>query len=342
MSDSLQFRFGEFRTSVSFLSSPRLPQASLVVLDENTAALFPADTSQRVVLPAGETSKSWQSVQTILTRCTEIGVGRDGTVAGVGGGVVCDVAAFAASIYMRGCSLVLTPTTLLAMVDASLGGKTGIDFLGYKNLVGTFYPAARIEIAVGVLGSLSEREYRSGLAEVIKTGIIGDPELFRLLETEAAAVMRREPALLQEMIRRCLAVKGAIVEEDLREDGRRALLNLGHTFAHALESASRFAGWTHGEAVAWGMARAVDAGERLRITPSDAGRRILRVLEAYGYRLRAPVGLADLLPAFERDKKRRAGRHRLVLAKGLGHVMVQEVSSEDLAAALEAGSEDKG
>ncbi len=342
MAGPLSFTFGGFRTTVSFLPSPALPEASLVVLDENTASLFPAGPAQRVVLPAGESSKSWQSVQTILTCCTEIGLGRDGVLAGVGGGVVCDVAAFAASIYMRGCTLVLTPTTLLAMVDASLGGKTGIDFLGFKNLVGTFYPAARIDIASGVLATLSDREYLSGLAEAIKTGIIGDPELFGMLETESRAVLRREPGLLQQIIRRCLAVKGAIVEEDPREAGRRALLNLGHTFAHALESASGFAGWTHGEAVAWGMARAADAGEELGLTPGDLRQRILRVLGTYGYRLQAPVGLADLLPAFERDKKRRQGNHRLVIPRGLGDVIVREVSTQDLAAALEAGSAGKG
>jgi 3-dehydroquinate synthase len=292
-----------------------------------------------VSIPAGETSKSWENLHRILERCASVGMGRDGSIGGVGGGVVCDIAAFAASLYMRGCGLVLVPTTLLAMADASLGGKTGVDFMGYKNLVGSFYPAPRILISAAAVASLPEREYLSGLAEVIKTALIGDQQLFLMLERQRAAVMARDPTTVEAMIRRCIAVKGRIVEEDPRETGARALLNLGHTFGHALETASGFSGWTHGEAVAWGMGRALAAGARLGLTDTGLRQRAESLLRAYGFRLDDRPGYAALAPAMERDKKRRGGRIRLVMVYGMCDVRVVEVSEGDVAAVLADGED---
>jgi 3-dehydroquinate synthase len=235
---------------------------------------------------------------------------------------------------MRGCRLVLVPTTLLAMVDASLGGKTGIDFLGAKNLVGSFYPAHRICIAPAALESLPDREYRSGLAEVIKTAIIGDERLLSLLEQQRESVLGRHPAVVQEMIRRSLAVKGRICQEDPREAGVRAFLNLGHTFGHALESATGFDGWTHGEAVAWGIGRALSAGLRFDMTSPSFAARVRRLLSEYGYRREAPVSYEQLAPAFGLDKKRAGGRARLVIPCEVGDVRIREAAPEDLAAAV--------
>jgi 3-dehydroquinate synthase len=273
-------------------------------------------------------------VNAVLTRCTEHSLGRDATIAGVGGGVICDITALAASLYMRGCRLVLVPTTLLAMVDASLGGKTGIDFLGYKNLVGTFYPAHRIVIAPGAVRSLPDREYLSGLAEVIKTALIGDAGLLGLLENERERILAREIGAVEEMIRRSLAVKGRIVEDDPREKGNRIFLNLGHTFGHALESASGFTGWTHGEALAWGIGRALSAGLRFGMTDPAFARRVRALLRRYGYRLEADAGFEALEAAFGLDKKRSAGITRLVIHCGVGDVRVRDAAPEDLAAAL--------
>lgn len=334
MTGSLIFDIGGTATEVVFSAPEAMPRA-LHVYDETTRALFGSGVEQSVAIPAGEKSKSWRSVESVLERGAALGLGRDETIVGVGGGVVCDVAAFAASLYMRGCGLVLVPTTLLAMVDASLGGKTGIDFLGYKNLVGTFYPARRISIDVSFLKTLPECEYRSGLAEVIKAAIIGDAELFFLLESSAPAVLAREPGTVEEVVRRSLAVKGAIVQEDPRETGRRAVLNLGHTFGHALESATRFTGWTHGEAVAWGMGRALAAGSLLGLTGRGFRERVESLLGLYGFRLSAGTGYGELAPAFARDKKKRQGRVRIVIPRGLCDVVLQEVSSEELAAALQ-------
>jgi 3-dehydroquinate synthase len=334
VSADLAFAIGDARTEILFSDSVRCPEASLTVFDDTTRSLFGARIRDAVSIPPGEKAKEWRSVQTVLECAARGGVGRDGVIAGIGGGVVCDITAFAASIYMRGCGLVLVPTTLLAMVDASVGGKTGIDFLGFKNLVGTFYPASRVIICPSALASLDEREYRSGLAEAIKTAIIGDEELFVLLESRRDQVLQRAPDVVREMIRRCLAVKGRIVERDPREEGIRALLNLGHTFGHALESATGFDGWTHGEAVAWGIGRALAAGIAFGMTDAAFAGRVRALLASYGYRLDAGAGFKTLASAFGRDKKRRAGRTRLIIPCGIGDVRIREATAEECAAAL--------
>jgi 3-dehydroquinate synthase len=339
----LSFGIGGVRTEVVFSTRVAFGEPSVTVFDSHTHGLFGKGAANPVVLSAGESSKNWMSVQAVLEECAACGMGRDGEIAGVGGGVVCDITAFAASLYMRGCGLTLVPTTLLAMVDAALGGKTGIDFLGYKNLVGTYYPAARIIIAAAAVRSLPDREYLSGLAEVVKTALIGDAELFALLSAERAAVMAREPTIVEEMIRRCLVVKGRIVEEDPKESGIRAVLNLGHTFGHALETATGFTGWTHGEAIAWGMGRALAAGVRMGITDPEFARRVESLLRAYGFRLHAPVRLDALLPGLQHDKKRRGGALRLVIPCGVGDVRIHEAVEEDLAGVLKDGqAEEKG
>jgi 3-dehydroquinate synthase len=341
VSDNLSFTISGVRTDVVFSGSRRLPESDLTIFDANTAPLFDA-VPDPLVLPAGEQAKEWESVRAILERCARLALGRDAVLCGVGGGVVCDITAFAASLYMRGCGLVLVPTTLLSMVDASLGGKTGIDFLGYKNMVGTFYPSGRIVIRADVVRTLPQREYLSGLAEVIKTALIGDRDLLVLLETRHDAVMAREPALVEEMIRRCLSVKGRLVEEDPKEGGARALLNLGHTFGHALETATGFTGWTHGEAVAWGIGRALEAGKRFGMTDPDFSERVTSLLASYGYRLRADLPYAALAPGFERDKKRKGGRTRLVIPCDVCDMRMVEASTEDLTAVIDAAGPGRG
>jgi 3-dehydroquinate synthase len=334
VTEPLSFIIDGVTTEIVFIDAPSCPDASVTVFDDNTYAAFSSGISNAVRLPAGEKAKHWDSVNAVLAACAQWGMGRDGILAGVGGGVICDLTAFAASLYMRGCRLVLVPTTLLAMVDASLGGKTGIDFLGTKNLVGTFYPAHRIAIAPSALAGLSEREYRSGLAEVIKTALIGDAALLDLLERERKGILARSPGAVREMIRRSLAVKGRIVQEDPREAGVRAVLNLGHTFGHALESATGFDGWTHGEAVAWGIGRALAAGLRFGMTAPPFAARVRRLLEGYGYRLHADTSFESMKPAFDLDKKRVGGTARLVIPCDVGDVRIREASPEDLAAAI--------
>ena len=192
MSADLAFTFGGARTEVRFVERIA-PGPAVAVFDTVTRRLFgEAFTADRsVVLPAGERSKRWRSVEAILGRAASLGLGRDGRLLGVGGGVICDITGLAASLYMRGCALALCPTTLLAMVDASLGGKTGIDFRGWKNLVGTFHPASLLAVCPAALATLPDREFRSGLAEAIKTAVIGDPALLDLLEANRDGCSRR-------------------------------------------------------------------------------------------------------------------------------------------------------
>ena len=339
----LSFRFGAAVTEVLFedrLTPESLvgPAGGIVVFDGNTERLFgmAAGALARAVLEPGEAHKDWEAVERVLSRCAGEGLGRDGTVAGVGGGVVCDLAAFAASLYMRGCGLILAPTTLLAMVDAALGGKTGMDFRGYKNLVGTFYPASRMVLCMAALETLPEREYASGLAEMLKTALIGDPGLWTALRDGRDAFRARDPATLRWAVERCIAVKGGLCERDPRESGDRALLNLGHTFGHGLESACGFRGWTHGEAVAWGIGRALAFGEASGFTPGDHAREVRGLLASYGYRMDAPeADPGRILEAMGKDKKRRGGRLRLILSGGVGTAAVVEASEEDVRAVLE-------
>ncbi len=292
---------------------------SLLVADENTIELCGSAAVPRVVLPPGESAKQWSSVSRIIETALESGIGRDGRIIGVGGGVICDIAAFAASIYLRGVAITLVPTTLLAMVDAAFGGKTGINFGGYKNMVGTFYPAADLLVAPSAVASLPEREYHSGLAEAIKSAMLGDTELFSLFEREPEAVLQRESATVRAMVERSLAIKASVVERDFTERGIRAWLNLGHTFAHALESVAGLGLWSHGEAVAWGMACALDLGVDLGITDRAYAARATALLERYGFRLRADgVGVDDLLQAMQYDKKVQSGAVRFVLQRDLG------------------------
>lgn len=293
--------------------------SSLLVADENTLGLCGSLAGPRVVLPSGESAKQWDSVSRILEHALESGIGRDGRIIGVGGGVICDIAAFAGSIYLRGVAVTLVPTTLLAMVDAAFGGKTGINYGGYKNMVGTFYPATDLLVAPSAVASLPEREYHSGLAEAIKSAMLGDAVLFELFEREPETVMKREPRVVRTMVERSLAIKASVVERDFTERGIRAWLNLGHTFAHALESVVGLGAWSHGEAVAWGMGCALDLGVRLGMTDRAYAARATALLERYGFRLRADgVAVGGLLQAMQYDKKVQSGAVRFVLQRDLG------------------------
>ncbi len=343
MSEELLFRFGEFQTRVRF--SERGPEGELAdsgalgVFDRTVHRLYGRGAARAVVLPAGERAKSWRQAERILIAALEAGLGRDGRLAGVGGGVVCDLAAFAASLYMRGCRLALYPTTLLAMVDAALGGKTALNLGGAKNLVGTFYPAEELVIWIPALASLPPRELRCGLAETLKTALLGDPQLLELLRARRSALLRGDPEALSETVRRCLAVKGRIVENDLREAGGREVLNLGHTFAHALEAVTGFRRYRHGEAVAWGLGRALALGAALGVTDRGLGEDLAALLAGYGFELGNPVGVAPgrLLAAMRADKKRRAGDLRVVLLRDVGRPEVRAVEEAAVLAALERG-----
>jgi 3-dehydroquinate synthase len=346
----LQFRFGGFITHVLFSSEPVLPSSesfgTLWVFDRHTFALvgrrFGVPAAKAVILPAGEASKSWPAAQRVLRAALRAGLGRDGRIVGVGGGVVCDLAAFTASLYMRGCRLTLVPTTLLAMVDAALGGKTAVNLGGSKNIAGSFYPADEIRVWSGALASLPVRELLSGLGEAIKTALLGDATLLSFLQDNREQLLARDPTLLEEVVRRCLAVKGAIVAEDFQESGRRAVLNLGHTFAHALEAVTRMRRLSHGEAVAWGLARAAELARSLGLADAEYVGRVRSILEAFGFALGPVRGAspAAIFSAMHSDKKKRGGRLRLVLQRGIGDTVVQEVEAEAILRTLRDNARD--
>lgn len=310
--------------------------SALWVMDVNTAPLSPVGPdAPQVVLPAGEVGKSWPAVEQILRKAVHEELDRDSIIVGLGGGVVCDMVAFAASIYLRGVDVVLIPTTLLGMVDAAVGGKTGINFAGYKNIVGTFHAAGEVRIVPEMLSTLPEREYRSGLGEVIKSAVLADESFLSLLETRRDAVVSRDDRVLLEIIRRSVDLKVHVVTQDYTETGSRAFLNLGHTFAHALESTAGFGEWTHGEAVAWGIARALELGKVTGITDPAHAERVQALLSAYGYRTEAGVADADgLITAMRQDKKRRGDRVRFVLSRGVGDTVVEAVDEAMVRAVL--------
>ncbi len=326
---SLEFHLGGYRTSIVF--SSMFPQDSeeqnlLIVQDENTAQQFPQPKERTVVIPSGEGGKSGASVEQILDRAFQAGLDRSSLFQGIGGGVVCDVTAFAASLFMRGSRLRLVPTTLLAMVDAAFGGKTAINFHGWKNMVGTFYPAEQIWINPRTLESLPKREFFSGMAEVIKSAMLRDPELFSLLEHIATTNISSgslEQDTLTEVIRRSLGVKAWYVTQDLTEQQVRVHLNLGHTFAHGLESATRFEQFTHGEAVAWGLYRAIDAGLCLGITGKPYAERVRNLLKKLGYKdILSGIDPEAVLLAMQQDKKKKGRTLRFILQKDLCNTVV--------------------
>lgn len=322
MSWEYRLRLGEFTSVVRLVEAAAdIPVADLTLVDSNTRDLAP--WGEVFVIPPGEEHKRLSTVEDFLDRAAQLRLGRDSVLAGAGGGVVCDMAAFAASLYMRGSRLVLVPTTLLAMVDAAIGGKTGVDFRGWKNLIGTFYPAHEVVIWPGVLDTLPVREYLCGLAEVVKHALLMPDPLLGFLERHRGALLERRAVLMPELIRLSVQVKIAHVEADFRESGLRAHLNLGHTFAHALESATGFQDWKHGEAVAWGLLRALVLGWRLGLTDPGWVERVRRLLDSLGYRLTAPgVDPDAVLEAMAHDKKKRAGEIRFVVQRGPGDTLL--------------------
>src|SRR5262245_11308240 len=307
-------------------------------LPDWTKALFVADANTRphadalakvlgnhpvAVVPAGEASKSLALAAELYGRLADMAADRKSPVVAVGGGVVGDLAGLVAATYNRGLPLVMVPTTLLAMVDSSVGGKVGVNLPQGKNLVGAFHQPAGVWIDTAYLDTLPDREYRSGLAEVVKYGVILDAEFFRWLEANVDAVLRRDPTTLAYVVAWSCRLKAGVVERDRREEaGLRMVLNYGHTFAHAFELAGGYGGWLHGEAVAAGMVCASRLAERRGLIPPELTRRQTELLSQFGLpTARRPEWDVDaLLAVMRRDKKNVGGQLRFVLPTRLGHV----------------------
>jgi 3-dehydroquinate synthase len=271
-------------------------------------------------LPAGEQHKSLASVEKVWDALAEHRFGRDATVLALGGGVVGDTAGFAAATWQRGIAYAQLPTTLLAMVDSAVGGKTGVNRAAGKNAIGAFHQPRAVLIDVATLATLDPAELRAGLGEVIKYAAGFDAGLLELLERDLDALLAGDPAATVPVVARCCALKAAVVVADERESGRRALLNLGHTFGHALEQALGYGRWRHGEAVACGVAMAARASVALGTLPAADAARIERLVARAGLPTAPPhgIGRAELEPWFARDKKARDGTPRFVVLRGLG------------------------
>jgi 3-dehydroquinate synthase len=290
--------------------------------DKLAAALAPRRCIE-VELPDGEVHKTLTNVSRMLDVLIANRFSRDSCVIALGGGVVGDMAGFAAACYQRGIAFVQIPTTLLAQVDSSVGGKTGVNHPGGKNLIGAFHQPAAVFADTSALNTLPDRELRAGLAEVIKYGLIVDRSFFDWLETHASELLARDPEALAHAIRRSCEVKAEIVGRDEREQGDRALLNLGHTFGHAIESATNYSKWLHGEAVGAGMLLAADMSKRLGWVSGADVERVEGILRRFGL----PVDVSALPAAvlaekMKIDKKVAAGRIRLVLLKAIGQSVV--------------------
>jgi 3-dehydroquinate synthase len=278
----------------------------------------------------GEDHKRWSTVERLLGRWLEAGLHRGDTVAAVGGGVLTDTVGFGTAVYLRGIDWIGVPTTLLAMVDASVGGKTGVNLEQGKNLVGAFWPPRLVVIDVDTLSTLPERELRAGMAEVIKTAWIGDHQLLGELP---GAFDQLDRGGWEDLVMRCVAVKARVVSEDERESGRRASLNLGHTLAHALEAATNYRYFLHGEAVAWGLLAAAMLGNRHGLLTADGERALETAVAALGPL--PPIADIDedrLGDHIVRDKKKDSEGVRWVLPNDEGVVLDQRVSMEEVKA----------
>jgi 3-dehydroquinate synthase len=287
-----------------------------------TKALAPRRCLE-VSLPDGEVHKTLANVSRILDVLIANRFARDCCVVALGGGIVGDMSGFAAACYQRGVAFVQIPTTLLAQVDSSVGGKTGVNHPGGKNLIGAFHQPAAVFADTDTLATLPDRELRAGLAEVIKYGLIVDREFFDWLEANAARLLARDTDALTHAIKRSCEIKADIVARDEREQGDRALLNLGHTFGHAIESATNYSTWLHGEAVGAGMLLAADLSQRLGWISSADVDRIERVLQLFGLRTDvSELAAATLAEKMKIDKKVAAGRIRLVLLKAIGKSVI--------------------
>lgn len=294
-----------------------------------------------LTVPPGEASKCVAQLQRLWEDLLTLRTDRKSVVVAVGGGVVGDLAGFVAASFGRGLAFVQIPTTLLAHVDSSVGGKVGINLPQAKNMVGAFWQPAAVVIDSDVLSTLPDREYRSGLAEVVKYGVILDPDFFSYLEQHIDQLNHRDPAALQTIIARSCRLKADVVEQDEREEtGLRAVLNYGHTFCHAIETVTGYGTYLHGEAVAIGMLCASRLAEKLGRIDSSVTRRQHALLAALGLPVSvAGLDLEQLMAAMQRDKKVEHGRLRFVLPSRLGHVeLVGDIDPADVRAAWEMQS----
>lgn len=275
-----------------------------------------------LVMPDGESAKRLGPLEKLASAMVGAAADRRSVIIALGGGVVGDVAGFLASIFMRGIPVVQFPTTLVAQVDSAIGGKTGVNLVAGKNLIGTFHQPAAVLADPEVLKTLPEREFHSGLFEAMKYGVIRNPAIFEMMESHREAILSRDGELLEQLIIECVKVKADVVSADEREGGERRILNFGHTIGHALESATKYRHFLHGEAVAWGMVAAAAIGREMGITDPVVAQRITTLVRAYGPLPQVKVSPRRVLKLLQSDKKTVGGVPHFILAKSMGKVDV--------------------
>lgn len=317
--------------AVADLLPSLLPDGRVVVVsDASIDRLHPSLLApyEKILIGQGETIKTLRTVEQIHRRLLDAGADRRTFVLGIGGGIVTDVAGFAASTYMRGVPFGFVSTTLLGQVDASVGGKNGVNVGGYKNIAGTFTQPRFVVCDPALLATLPDREFRAGLAEVVKSAVIGDAALFELLEASSFEKLRSDTALLERAIEAAIRVKAEIVGRDERETGERRLLNLGHTLAHAIEKCS--SKMSHGEAVAVGLRSVAAAAVRQGMLAEADERRIAELLGRLGFTLTPPVPVSRLLREVGKDKKSDGDSLHVVLPVAIGRCEVRTVEKRRL------------
>ncbi len=292
-----------------------------------------------VTMPDGERFKTLSQLEKLAAKLVSHGADRRSVILALGGGVVGDVAGFLASVFMRGIPVVQIPTTLVAQVDSAIGGKTGANLKSGKNLIGTFHQPFAVLADPDVLATLPEREYRSGLFEAMKYGVIRNPAIFELMEANSDALLRRDGSLLETLITECIRVKADVVSADERESGERRILNFGHTIGHALETETGYEQFLHGEAVAWGMIAATLIGAEIKTTEASTAERIVGLVRRYGPLPTVNVEGESIVQRLLSDKKTVGGVPHFILPTGIGKVEV--VNTVPTPAIIEAVEEIK-
>ena len=291
---------------------------------------------ETIVLPDGEQHKNLAQFEVVMTRLLELNAARDTTLIALGGGVIGDLTGFVAATYQRGVPFIQVPTTLLSQVDSSVGGKTAVNHPLGKNMIGAFYQPVLVAIDTDSLSTLPAREFAAGMAEVIKYGIIYDAPFFTWLEQHVEQLTSLDTDTLSQAIFRCCEIKADVVAQDEREGGLRAILNLGHTFGHAIEAEQGYGNWLHGEAVAAGTVIACKAAEALSWFDASQTRRVVSLFEAFSLPVEGPSTMdkADYVKHMKRDKKVEAGSIRFVLPQGIGKAVVTKDVTDDILSSL--------
>ena len=290
-----------------------------------------------LIIRAGEKYKTIKTVLEIVRAALDRAFTRKDVFCAIGGGVATDMTAFAAAIYKRGALCEFVPTSLLAMVDAAIGGKTGCDFDDYKNMIGAFWPARALYVWPEFVQSLSKKEYRSGFAEAFKTALLYDKAMFNQIKRNKEKIKERETSFVYKMIRSCVTAKARVVQKDMTEKNIRMQLNLGHTFGHALETCAGLGKIAHGDAVAWGIGRALDLSERLGLCSAEYKKEVLDLMDYFGWETSAKPkcfcpkdGAQKILSAMRRDKKNSSNKIRVILQRGLCDTVITEANDKDI------------